>query len=295
MNFYEIQVGDIPKLEFVHNVERNNYSSRFPNIPNLLEIVLCLRGNIVFAYDDAPKRLFEPNMIAVITKNTACLTYAEKAEIQRHITFGVSVPQQEKMLSSFDLSFSDFLEIEKRVSRNEVILLPHFVGLGEDAGVVKDIISRAHTFFHSHRPEDKINCLSIWFQLCAFLTQVSLKKLRQQFFQSLPSDERYVENAVRYINEHLAEEIRIEQIAKAIELSQGYLQNTFKKVTGFTIIEYINRKKVETVKKLTANRRLTLAEAAKYVGIYDCAYMSRLFKKVTGISFKQYQMIHDKR
>jgi len=295
MNFYEISFENVPKLAFVYNVEKNNYSNQFPNLPNLLEITLCLSGNIVFAYKDAPKRIFEPNMIAVITKNTVCLTYAEKAEIQRHITFGVSVPQKEKMLSSFDLSFSDFLEIEKRVSRNEVILLPHFVGLGEDAGVVKDIISRAHTFFHSRRPEDKINCLSIWFQLCAFLTQVSLKKLRQQFFQSLPSDERYVENAVRYINEHLAEEIRIEQIANAVGLSQGYLQNVFKKVTGYTIIEYINRKKVEQVKALTANRRITLAEAAKYVGIYDCAYMSRLFKKVTGISFQQYQKVNDKR
>ena len=75
-------------------------------------------------------------------------------------------------------------------------------------------------------------------------------------------------------------------------VSQGYLQNIFKKVTGLTIIEYINREKIDAVKRNTANGRMNLHDAAKFVGIEDQAYMSRLFKKVTGISFQQYQNIN---
>lgn len=295
MNFYEIKIEDIPKVEFVCLVEKNNYCNRFPYWPNLLEISLCLSGNIVFSYHDGTERLVEPNMTAIVTKNTVCKTFAEKPGIQRHITFGVTVPHRERLFSAKGLRFSDFSDIEKRVSQNESILLPHSVPLGGDARIVEDIISRGLTNFYSPCPENKLNCLSVWFELCAFLTQVSLKKLRQLFSENLPSDERYIEYAVRYISEHISENIRIEQLANQVGISQGYLQNIFKKVTGLTIIEYINRERVELVKSYTAGGRISLAAAAELVGIEDCSYMSRLFKKVTGMSFMQYQAVSDRK
>lgn len=294
MNFYEIELSEFPKIEFVHSVERQNYSNRFPNIQNLLEITLCLSGNVVFLYNDNTKEIFKPDMIAVITKDTACKTFTEKSEVHRHITVGVTMPQTIKNISAESLTFSDFLNLEKRISENKTILLPNFVDLGVKSHVVENIITRAHTYFHSPDPTDKINCLSVWLELCAFLTQFSLKKLRKHFSKNLPSDERYIDYAMRYINSNICKNIRIEQLAKEIGLSQGYLQNTFKKVTGFTVIEYINREKVKLVKNYTAGNRMTLQDAAHLVGIEDCSYMSRLFKKVTGISFTQFQKLNDR-
>ena len=293
MNFYEIELNEIPRVEFVYNVEKNNYSNRFPSIPNLLEITLCLAGNVVFFYNDNTKELFKPNMISVITKDTSCRTFTEKSEVHRHITFAVTMTQTVKTLSAENLSFSDFLNLEKRIAENKSILLPNLVNLDVQSRVVENIISRAITYFYSPNPADKINCLSVWFELCGFLTQFSLESLRRLFSKNLPSDDRYIAYAMRYISNHLCENIRIEQLAKAIGISQGYLQNVFKKVTGFTVIEYINREKICLVKNYTANKRMTLAEASKLVGIEDCAYMSRLFKKVTGINYTQFQKLND--
>lgn len=294
MNFYEIELSEFPKLEFVHSVERNNYSNRFPNIHNLLEITLCLGGNVVFLYDNNTKEIFKPDMIAVITKDTVCRTFTEKSEIHKHITIAVTMPQTIKNISAENLTFSDFLSLEKRIKENKSILLPNFVDLGAKSRVVENMISRAHALFHSPNPADKITCLSIWLELCGFLTQFSLKKIRQLFSKNLPSDERYIDYAVQYINTHLCENIRIEELAKEIGISQGYLQNIFKRITDFTIIEYINREKIKLVKSYTSGNRMTLATASKLVGVEDCSYMSRLFKKVTGISFTQFQKLNDR-
>ena len=294
MNFYEIELNEFPKLEFVHSVERNNYSNRFPNIHNLLEITLCLGGNVVFLYDNNTKEIFKPDMIAVITKDTVCQTFTEKSEIHKHITIAVTMPQTIKSISAENLTFSDFSNLERRIAENKSILLPNFVDLGAKSRIGEHMISRAHTFFHSPNPADKINCLSIWLELCGFLTQFSLKKIRQLFSKNLPSDERYIDYALQYINAHLCENIRIEELAKEIGISQGYLQNIFKRITDFTIIEYINREKIKLVKHYTSGNRMTLATASKLVGIEDCSYMSRLFKKVTGISFSKFKKLNDR-
>lgn len=294
MNFYEIELNEFPKMEFVHSVERNNYSNRFPNIHNLLEITLCLGGNVVFLYDNNTKKIFKPDMIAVITKDTVCRTFTEKSEIHKHITIAVTMPQTIKSISAENLTFTDFSSLEKRIAENKSILLPNFVDLGAKSRIVENMISRAHTFFHSPNPADKINCLSIWLELCGFLTQFSLKKIRQLFSKNLPSDERYIDYALQYINAHLCENIRIEELAKEIGISQGYLQNIFKRITDFTIIEYINREKIKLVKSYTSGNRMTLATASKLVGIEDCSYMSRLFKKVTGISFSKFKKLNDR-
>ena len=295
MNFYEIELNELPKVQFVYNVEKSNYSNRFPNIHNLLEITLCLSGNVVFLYNDNTKKLFKPDMLSVITKDTVCKTFTEKSEVHRHITFAVTMPQTIKIISAENFSFSDLSNLEKRIAENKSILLPNLIDLGAQARVVENTISRAITYFYSPNPADKINCLSVWLELCGFLTHFSLKKLRQLFSKNLPSDERYIDYTLRYINTHLRENIRIEQLTKEIGISQGYLQNIFKKITGFTIIEYINREKINLVKSYTSGNRMTLATASKLVGVEDCSYMSRLFKKVTGISFTQFQKLNDRK
>lgn len=295
MNFYEIMLEDIPNIRFVFSVELNNYRNRFPTAENELEITLILEGNIVLSYENGEKMIAEPGMTSIITKSSVCRTFAEKQSVQRHITFGVIVPHKDRMISSDDLSYTDVLEIEKRVLKNKTILLPHMIPLKENALLVENIISHALTYDVSPNPADKIKCLSVWFDLCSFLTNFSLNKLRHLFFENIPSDERYIEFAIHYIEEHISENIRIEQIADWIGISQGYLQNLFKKVTGFTIIEYINSEKVKLVKKYTSERRMSLTAAAQLVGIEDSSYMSRLFKKVTGLSYKQYKTLYDNR
>ena len=72
-------------------------------------------------------------------------------------------------------------------------------------------------------------------------------------------------------------------------------KDIFKKITGSTIIEYVNREKVNLIKSYTSGNRMTLANASKLVGIDDCSYMSRLFKKVTGISYTQFQKLNDRK
>lgn len=290
MDFYDISLKSMPRVVFVYQVEKQDYNLRFPGvIDHLLEIGLCLNRNILYTFDDGSKRIVPPGATFIITHDDAFLACSEKPGLQQFVTFGITADYEKKLLTTDQITFSKLQELEERITRGKCILLPAFEPLGEDAPVMKNMLLRAAPAFQSSAPESSIACLSQWLDLCSWLTRITLKKIHQCFSAERPSNERYTEAAMQYIHEHLAENIRVEQLAAQIGVSLGYLQNIFHRVTGYTLIEYINRKKVELVKTNTIANRITLAQAAHAVGIEDPAYMSRLFRKVTGISFRDYQ------
>ena len=103
-----------------------------------------------------------------------------------------------------------------------------------------------------------------------------------------PSEQAYAAKAVRYINLHYTRRLTVEDIAYHLGISEGYLHRIFKRVEDCSILTYLNRKRVYAAIDLMENRNLSLKEAAYNVGIEDPAYMSRLFKKTTGLSVREY-------
>ena len=59
-------------------------------------------------------------------------------------------------------------------------------------------------------------------------------------------------------------------------------------IMGTGIVNYINRQRIITLIELVENKNLSLHDASLSVGIEDPAYASRLFKKVTGLSCREY-------
>ena len=60
-------------------------------------------------------------------------------------------------------------------------------------------------------------------------------------------------------------------------------------MTGKSIVEYANRYKVKTASELMTVKNMKLKDISSYVGIDDPAYMSRIFKKIMGVSFSEYK------
>jgi AraC-like DNA-binding protein len=63
----------------------------------------------------------------------------------------------------------------------------------------------------------------------------------------------------------------------------------FKDLTGMTPIEYLTQIRINEAKFLLSNSPLNVAEISSIVGYDDPLYFSRVFKKVTGISPKNYK------
>ena len=80
----------------------------------------------------------------------------------------------------------------------------------------------------------------------------------------------------------------IEQIAEKLSVSQRYLSDTLKKETGKTTTEHLQFYLIDKAKNMLLNPGKSISEVAYELGFEYPQYFSRLFKKITGISPKEY-------
>lgn len=101
-----------------------------------------------------------------------------------------------------------------------------------------------------------------------------------------------VEQAIDYIHTYLHKEISLEIIADHIHVNPSHLSRTFKKDCKQSITEYINQVKIEKAQELLTCSQLMTYEIAEKVGFHDPTYFSSTFKKYTGVSPKEYKLLH---
>ena len=95
--------------------------------------------------------------------------------------------------------------------------------------------------------------------------------------------------AVKYIEEHYAENFKISFMAEKFNMSESYFRKLFRDFTGLSPVEYRNGLRVEHAKELLSRNAVSVSEVALAVGIEDQFYFSRIFKESEGVSPLRYK------
>ncbi|WP_299091977.1 response regulator [uncultured Metabacillus sp.] len=95
--------------------------------------------------------------------------------------------------------------------------------------------------------------------------------------------------AKTYIHTHYKESLSLEDVAEYVKLTPTYFTKVFKEQTKRTFIDYVTDYRIEKAKELLLHTKLSLKEIAFEVGYKDPNYFSRVFKKWTNCSPKQYR------
>lgn len=98
-----------------------------------------------------------------------------------------------------------------------------------------------------------------------------------------------VADAQRYLAEHYCRAVTLGEVAAAVGANPSYLSRVFKSKTGSSLMNTVNKMKIEKAKALLAAGQVKVYEAAYAVGIDDTAYFSHLFRKYTGMTPKAFQ------
>ena len=94
-----------------------------------------------------------------------------------------------------------------------------------------------------------------------------------------------------YVTEHYRERITLGQVAEALGISQGYLSTAFKKQSGESFTNCVSAVKIEKAKELIASHQYMMYEVSDLLGFDTPFYFSKVFKKVTGMSPKEYEAL----
>lgn len=98
-----------------------------------------------------------------------------------------------------------------------------------------------------------------------------------------------VANVKKYIASHIGEHITLNNVATVFSISPNYLSQLFKKYNDTGFNEYCTQVKIEKAKLLLRNQNLKIYEISESLGFESAFYFSKVFKKATGTSPKDYQ------
>ena len=94
--------------------------------------------------------------------------------------------------------------------------------------------------------------------------------------------------AAAYLENHLTEKLKAENVAARVNMSRAYFSVNFKAVTGLTFNDYLRNRRVELANQLLRTRAVRPGDLAEAVGYEDKKYFSRIFLEQVGCSCSAY-------
>ncbi|TSD64651.1 helix-turn-helix domain-containing protein [Inquilinus sp. KBS0705] len=107
-------------------------------------------------------------------------------------------------------------------------------------------------------------------------------------------DDETIKRAQQFIEENYREKITVDNLANMLALSRRHLERRFKKATSNTVVEYMQRVRIEAAKMSLESIRENVNEVMYNVGYTDTKAFRVIFKKLTGLSPIEYRNKYNK-
>lgn len=98
-----------------------------------------------------------------------------------------------------------------------------------------------------------------------------------------------VKHIIVTIDASLDSDLSLKRFADELFLNTSYLSTLFKKETGQTLTDYVNKSRISAAQKLLKSTAIPTQEIATMCGIPDIHYFTRLFRRETGMTPKQWR------
>lgn len=201
-----------------------------------------------------------------------------------HKTKPANNPQHKRILITFT---SEFVNYFLKYNPN---LLDFFNN--KQLSIPKQKQDRIEQILYSMLSEyqNKMDIVMISSLLGELLVMLDRYSLKDDILNIIP-DERYdkILNVVRYINREYTSDITLEMLSKMFYINPSYLSRSFKKATGFTYIEYLNKIRIKQATYLLLNTTQNVTSIAFSVGFSSANHFCKMFKSVVGISPLNYR------
>lgn len=142
--------------------------------------------------------------------------------------------------------------------------------------------------------------LEIQDTICACGTAVEVKSHAMAYMEELVdalASQRLVQPLAwvhatqQYIEEHFAENLTLDDLARQAGFSTYYFSKLFKSTFATNFIDYLTDIRIDKARDMLRDGRYSVKEVCFAIGYSEPNYFARVFKRVAGVSPSQYQKI----
>lgn len=201
---------------------------------------------------------------------------------------------QENLLFEFTLGYVD--THRGAAPKREIVRAPKYgerIALGDRVAII--------TTHHSTLYKKLFNSLIEAFNMPQY-SPLSVYRAAYEIFDTLSSncrveqenssDIRIIKNSIKYLEEDGTAAKTIGEIAAECNISIGYYERLFRSYAGISPSEYRNIHRINRIKMLLHEERITLDAISEKMGYCDSGYLCRFFKQKTGMTPKEYKKIY---
>lgn len=127
-------------------------------------------------------------------------------------------------------------------------------------------------------------------QLLILLARKRMKvELKQTSMIDEQDNSEIVTKIKDYIEEHLCEKITNKDICDYVGYGKTYVSILFHEKSGFTLNEFINKRKIKKARELIRNSGMNITEISEYLSFDNPHYFCRVFKKLCGMTPSEFR------
>jgi transcriptional regulator GlxA family with amidase domain len=127
---------------------------------------------------------------------------------------------------------------------------------------------------------------------------IEIDRNSQNAFMMFQGQKEHEDEAIKkaqdFIEENFQEKISVDQLADEFAIGRRSFERRFKKATNNTVMEYIQRVKIEAAKRSFERSRKNINEVMFDVGYTDTKAFRSIFKKITGLTPVEYRNKYNK-
>lgn len=231
---------------------------------------------------EAPDPQLQEDIMHNIKKTEA--QYASENQFMQAISQGRS-HRAAVMLSNFSkAAIENRTEPIRNIKNYSIILNTLMRKAAEQGGVHPLHIDRLSSEFAR-----KIETTSLWNQFMDLWQDMAKKYCMLVKNHSTKNYSQLVQHIIARIDFDLTADLSLKANAEALNVNASYLSTLFKKETGSTLTDYVNRKRVEHAIYLLKTTDLPISTIGQRCGVQDDNYFTKIFKKYINMTPKQFR------
>lgn len=240
---------------------------------NAVEIMYVISGKCVVELKDIELTLKKGDFVLI------------DAEVEHRL-----IVQNDGPCRMLNIEFIFTKHVSKFPALKELIeqepALQTFLSAKQDYIVLRD----PHDIYHTLKSlvleldqSDTSNQLMIQLLMSQLLVRIA-RIVNEEGAQGTKPNDYYIKKSIQFMQQNYDRDIRVKDIADAVNLHPGYLHRLFSSTMDCTIVAYLTSLRMQKAQMLLSQTDIPVSEIADYVGISSQQYFSTVFKKHTGQS-----------
>jgi len=230
------------------------------------------KGNIFFEQD------FENKSFAIDYDYLNALSNEFRSSIEKLDFYGAKKP-----LNSITIEFTkNFSNENYRTLKFYCKLLTAIVDKSIELRLYNDI------FKDDVNPYEHVLSLNTIFNVEDYLIQLLDDLERGCGIELQTQYGETIGKVIGYVLQNYNQDINLNKVAQTLNFNASYLSTKFKEVTSKTFNEFLSNTRIDSAKKLMAERKFKIHQIALMVGYNDQRYFCKIFKKYVGTTPQEY-------